>query len=306
MDTEPYLPRLLLWLADERSRRPGETAPSAGFAAGESLPETVVEDLACTLESRGHVALSPSLAATAPEMMLTAAGLAEARRLRTVRHDPSQRIRYAHDAIVRWLFPLRHAGPVSIQAFLSSNGSVFLGDALTRAEIEEAVGYLVAKRLVLAGGQDHYDGGLVSIALTADGIDCATSGGSVTDHLSRTNPGSTINITNSQGVVVGSNSFTQNNTFGFNPAEVGQLASLADLVRQVGPTLGASAEQEAELIHDAELLHDEAIAAAPDQGRLRVATDRMIAGLRSVPQVTGGLTMLINTANQAYQAVFGG
>ncbi|KJS57053.1 hypothetical protein VM98_03035 [Streptomyces rubellomurinus subsp. indigoferus] len=305
MDTEPYLPRLLLWLADEHSRRPGETASAAGFAAFEERPEAEVVELACTLESRGQVALSRNLAATAPEIILTAAGLAEARRLHTVRHDPVQRLRYARDAIVRWLFPLRHAGPVSIRDFLVSNGSVFLGDALAMAEVEEAVGYLVERRLVSASGQDHYVGGPVSITLTADGIDCATSGGSVTDHLSRTTAGPTINITNSQGVVVSSNNFTQNNTFGFNPAEVGQLASLANLVRQIGPTLGASPEQEAELIQGADVLHDEATTAAPDQGRLRRATDRVIAGLKAIPQATGALNMLIENASQAYQAVFG-
>ncbi|MFJ4095146.1 hypothetical protein ACIPYS_26455 [Kitasatospora sp. NPDC089913] len=164
----------------------------------------------------------------------------------------------------------------------------------------------MTKQLVTASGLNQYVTGPAHIALTSDGIDCAISGGSVTDHLGRTQSGPTYNITNGQGMVFGSSNFTQNNTFGFNPAEVSQLASLANLVRQFGPTLGASADQEAELIHDAELLHDEATAAAPDQGRLRATADRVIAGLNSVTQISAGLPLLIDNANQAYQAVFGG
>ncbi|MFJ4095145.1 hypothetical protein ACIPYS_26450 [Kitasatospora sp. NPDC089913] len=123
MDTEPHLQRLLLWLADELVRQPGETAESAGYAAVELLPETTVEDLACTLELRGQAALSRNLARTTPGILLTEAGLTEARRLRASQQDPVQPVRYSRDAIVNWLFPLRRSGPVSIGAFLSTAGS---------------------------------------------------------------------------------------------------------------------------------------------------------------------------------------
>ena len=96
------------------------------------------------------------------------------------------------------------------------------------------------------------------------------------------------------------------NTFGFNPGEVAQLATLAALVQQIGPTLGLPEGETRQLLDGANALQVEAAAAAPDQGRLRRAAEWVSAGLGAASKTTAALTVLVQACHSACSAVFGG
>ena len=127
----------------------------------------------------------------------------------------------------------------------------------------------------------------------------------MSDYLSRQqHTGDTYNITNSSGIVAGSQqSVVQNNSFGFDASA---LAEFATLVRQLAPTLGASSDQQEALTQDVEVLEEAASDDQPEPGRIRAAYLRVQEALGAITTTTAGLTVLVQQGQAAYQAVFGG
>ena len=127
----------------------------------------------------------------------------------------------------------------------------------------------------------------------------------MSDYVSRQlSAGDTYHIAESSGFVAGSqDNVVQNNSFGFDPSELKQFA---DLVMQFAPALGIPAEQQANLIHDAENLADEAASGDLAPGKIRAAYERVQTALEAITTTTAGLTLLAEKGHEAYRAVFGG
>jgi hypothetical protein len=302
MSIDLYLPRLLLWLDDRGREEPSVYTKLAPFAAGEGLDPGFVEDLVTVLEQQGYVQISRGLD-DEPDSLITRPGRAQAQALREQRADPAARLRYAHNAVIKWMFVHHQGSLANLADFMNATESYFLGDHLIDTELVAAVRYLADRRLVAAaGGQDE-------LRLTADGMDCAISGETVSDYLASRSAGShTYNVQNSQGSIIGGQHQTvqQTNSFGFNPTEVSQLVHFASLVRQISPTLDLPEAEHAELVDGAQALELEAAAPTSEQGRLRQAADRVVNALGVASKVTSALTLLIEQGHKAYAAVFGG
>jgi hypothetical protein len=304
MTTAFYLPRLLLWLDQYGRDQPGIYVEPAAFAGDEALDPEFVGNLITLLEQKRYIRVARSLEDKAmPDSLITDRGKAEAQALRERRDDPVARFHYACDALMKWMFGNFKGSHAKVAAFVHAPESSFLGSQLTNQEIIGAVRYLADKEMITA---DSYQQGL---RLTANGIDCVISGVPVNDYLAHQATGGPVyNVTNPQGSIIGGEHQTvnQTNTFGFNPGEVSQLATLAALIQQIGPTLGLPEVEQQELEESAQALALEATAPSHEPGRLRRAADRVTTALGSATQVTTALTMLIDEGQKAYRAVFGG
>lgn len=302
MNTDLYLPRLLLWLDDRGREEASVYTKLIPFAAREGLDSSFVENLVTVLEQEGYVQTARGLD-DEPDTRITNRGKAQAQALRERRADPAARHRYAHNAVIKWMFVYPQGSLTNLVDFMNATESYFLGDHLVDAEFLAAVRYLGEQGLVAADSERP------GLRLTANGMDCAISGATVSDYLASRPAGShTYNVHNPQGTIIGGQHQTvqQTNSFGFNPGEVRQLVDFASLVRQISPTLDLPEAEHAELVDGAEALELEAAAFASDQGRLRQAADRLVKALGAASKVTSALTLLIEQGHKAYTAVFGG
>jgi len=304
MTTAFYLPRLLLWLDQHGREQPGKYVEPAVFAIDDALDPDFVGNLITLLEEKRYILVARSLENKAmPDSLITDRGKAEAQALRERRADRAARFHYASETLMKWMFANFGASRAELAAFAHARESSFLGSQLTGEEIVGAVRYLADKKMLT--GDSHQPG----LRLTADGIDCVTNGISVNDYIvHRATGGPVYNVTNPQGSIIGGEHQTVNhtNTFGFNPGEVPQLATLAALIQQISPTLGLPEAEQQELAEGAQALALEAAAPVHEPGRLRRAADRVTTALSSATRVTAALTMLIEATHKAYSAVFGG
>lgn len=297
-----FLPSLLLWLDQQGRNQPGVYVDPYIFGEVEGLDPDFIDNLITLLEQKRYVQVARGLD-DKPDSLITNQGRAEAQALRERQADPVARLRYAREAILKWLVAKPAEVVADMSDFASMRESSFLGDQLSKGEISRAAQYLDDKGLV------ETDATKPGLRLTASGIDCVTGEISVNEYVARqTTTGTVYNISNPQGGVFGGTHQTvnQTNNFGFNPGEIAQLAALAALVQQIGPTLGLPEAEQHELHEGAQALEAEATAPAPEPGRLRRATDRVMAILGGATQVTVGLTLLIENGRKAYGAVFGG
>ncbi|MFR9726367.1 hypothetical protein ACL02R_23845 [Streptomyces sp. MS19] len=301
LEGDPQLSRLLLWLYESVQQNPGPYVDVKIFAQNEGLPEDDSDNMALQLEKLGLVRIARSLAGGLSEVYPTDDGLLEARRLIALRTDTVERFGNACDVLLRWV--LRVGGrqaAVPALAFLEDPLCSFAGDPLTEAEVLSALDYLrehaLVERVVTDAG--------VAVLITAQGTRCVLAGGTVNDFLSRQpTGGDTYNITGSHGFVAGSQQHVvQNNTFGLDASK---LAEFAQQVRQFAPSLGVSADEQSQLVLDAEVLEEAAATEAPEPGRVQAAFDRLNATLTAIGTATPGLTMLVGAGQSAYQAVFG-
>ncbi|MFH9471224.1 hypothetical protein ACH4LT_28750 [Streptomyces clavifer] len=236
-------------------------------------------------------------------------GLGQVSELRAGRLNGPARMAMLRNSVVLWLYDcyIGDLGPVSTEEFSATDKASFLGQPYRGREVELAVEYLRSVGLI-RGLQVDQSSHLFSPSLTARGIDCAESEKTVSDFL---NPpaagGATFNVRvdGSQNVVVGTQSdFTQNNTSGIDPAVLAQLTHFASLARQGAPSYGLGEEQQVEVERIAGELEVEAGGEAPDRGRLRGLTDRLVAALApAAGTALGGMVMSIG--EQAAQAIAG-
>ena len=298
IESSPHLALLLMWLDAHAQQRPAEYVDVTQFVEEQGLPNADASVLAFQLEQRGLVTIARNLADT-PDAHLTDDGCVEVHRLKQLQQDHAARHRYAADAFLRWLYETAHdQSPVNPAGFFGTPAAYFAGDALSGEELHRAIARLVQARLA-----EQIDTDLSTIAITPDGHECVLSGGTVSDHLNRPQAGDSYTFNDSQGIVAGrGNRVEQTNTFGLDATA---LHTFADAVQQFTPTLGATPDQQAELIHDAELLSEETASEAPEPGRIRVAYQRVLTGLRAITTASAGVALVIQQGEDAYRTVFG-
>lgn len=163
----------------------------------------------------------------------------------------------------------------------------FYGDPLTTEEVGKAFRYLSEQHMVK--GRSAWGGDVLVPTLLARGIECVESGRTVSDFIKpQANVGNVYNtyLPNAQGVIIGEQeNVTQNNSAGIDPTAFVQLAGY---VGQVSSTLNLAEPQRVELERVAQELHGEATSGAPDQGRLRALTDRILEGLSGAAGTIAG------------------
>ncbi|MFJ9469597.1 hypothetical protein [Streptomyces caniferus] len=300
LESDPQRSRLLLWLYESVQQSPSHYVDVRDFARDQGLPEDDSDNMALQLEKLGLVKIARTLAGGLSEVFPTDDGLLEARRLLALRTDAVERFGHACDVLLRWV--LRVGGrqsSVPALAFLEDPLCSFAGDPLTEDEVLSALDYLREHALVERVVTDAE----VAVLITAQGTRCVLAGGTMNDFLSRQPTGDTYNITDSYGFVAGSQQrVVQNNSFGLDASK---LAEFAQQVRQFAPSLGVSAEEQSQLILDAEVLEEAATTDVPEPRRVRTAFDRLNATLTAIGMATPGLTMLVGAGQSAYQAVFG-
>lgn len=302
--TNFYLPRLLLWLDQKRREDPAHHAEPDVFAADEAVEPEFVGNLITILEQRRHIRTAGGIdSPVMPESFITDLGRAEAQRLRELRADPVARTRYARDTLANWLFANFRGLRAEVAVFGQARQSSFLGDQLSSAEILDAVHYLAGQAMASVDLDE------VGIQLMPVGIECVLSGVSVSDYSrQQVAAGDTFIVGTAQGSVLGGQhqTVTQTVSFGFNPNETAQLVNFAALVKQIGTTLDLPEAEHRELQGAADALAHEAESPTPEQGRLRLAAERLVTGLTSATRATTALTMLVEAGHKAYTAVFGG
>lgn len=193
---------------------------------------------------------------------------------------PAARHRYATDNFLRWLYATaQDRRPTDPAAFLGTTAADFAGSALSETELDYALARLTNSALVADAGTQPK-----TVAITLDGIDCVLSGATVSDYLNRTRPGDYYNIA-------------------FDPSALREFAAL---VQQLAPTYGLQPEQQAELVHDAELLGEEADGESAEPGRIRTAYEAVMGRLTQIGTASAALTTTLQQGQQAYSTVFGG
>ncbi|MFG3064820.1 hypothetical protein ACGFYM_40705 [Streptomyces sp. NPDC048231] len=99
----------------------------------------------------------------------------------------------------------------------------------------------------------------------------------MSDHLSRTHPGDYYSITGTNVVAGRQGNVEQHNyNNAFDPSAMREFAAL---VKQLAPVYGVASETEAELIHDAEILADEASSQTAEPGRIQAAYNTVMSRL---------------------------
>ncbi|MEU3466222.1 hypothetical protein ABZ721_40615 [Streptomyces sp. NPDC006733] len=297
IEQDPQLVRLLVWLGE---KSPRQFSAEGHYVEHTGMPVEDVRVLAHTLERDGLIAAMGSMGA-ADSYRVTADGQVELRRLAQLRDEPAARHRYATDAFLRWLYATAHdQHPVQPTGFLDTDQSHFAGGELSGTELHYALARLRHSWLIEEVGIEP-----TTVALTIDGIDCVLSGATVSDYLNRTRPGDYYSITGNTNVVAGSQGKVEqhNHNNGFDPAALREFAAL---VQQLAPVYGLDDAQQADLIHDAEVLGEEASSEAAQPGRISSAYQALMGRLTQIGAATAALTTTIQQGQEAYSTVFGG
>ncbi|MFF4552033.1 hypothetical protein [Streptomyces sp. NPDC001422] len=267
-------------------------------------------DVADVLRRRLLAAELLVLASVMGDVKITPFGLDFVSKLRMKRNNRPARAAALRLALVHWLYEsyLDDGQPESTSQFLSSDRSWFAGQRFSEREILHAVNYLNDAELIKGIQVDQIDH-LVHPSLTSEGVNCAESEKSVSEFLNPPSPsdGTTFNvrIDGSQNVVVGTQSdFTQNNTSGIDPAVLAQLTHFAAAARQGLPSYGLDDPQQIEVEQIAGELEAEAGGDAPDRGRLRRLTDRLVTAL--APAAGSALGGIVTALGEQASAAIGG
>ncbi|MFE7328178.1 hypothetical protein ACFU8W_24985 [Streptomyces sp. NPDC057565] len=293
IEQDPQLVALLIWLGTQSSRG---YANQDAYVSLTGMPPEDVSVLAHALERDGLLA-SPS--ASGELWRITDDGRVELRRLAQLRSDPAARHRYATDTLLRWLYTTAHdQRPTNPATFLTAAESHFAGDALSGTELAYALARLTHSGLVEKIATEPE-----TVAITIDGIDCVLSGATVSDYLNRTRPGDYYSI-NATNVVAGTkgNVEQHNHNNAFDPSA---MREFAELVKQLAPIYGMEPEEEAQLVHDAEVLADEASSETAQSGRIRTAYNALMGALGQIGTTSAALSTTIEQGQQALNTVFG-
>jgi len=181
-------------------------------------------------------------------------------------------------------------------------------------EVNDSALYLVDRGLIVGHYSEsnyrrlHFD----ELTLTTEGLDCIKRDLRIIDYLNdrerrRNEQGDSSIVTNyhisdSQQFVAGSQKeVIQHNQFGL---ELQQIIELAQLVRQVAPTLNLDAQIEAKLVQVAGILEEEATDRPQERGRLRRAGEIMMKILRRAAP-TAARDLLVATAEKALSTIIG-
>ncbi|TXR94526.1 hypothetical protein EAO73_34970 [Streptomyces sp. col6] len=293
IERDPQLVALLIWLGVQSSRG---YANQDGYITLTGMSSEEVSVLAHALERDGLLA-SPS--ASGEIWRITDDGRVELRRLAQLRSDPAARHRYATDAFLRWLYTAAHdQRPTYPTAFLAAAESHFAGEALSGTELAYALARLAHSGLVSKIATEPE-----TVAITIDGIDCVLSGATVSDYLNRTHPGDYYSI-NATNVVAGTRGNVEQHNHN-NALDLSAMREFAELVKQLAPVYGMEPEEEAQLVHDAEILADETSSETAQPGRIRAAYDSVMGALVQIGTTSAALSTTIEQGQQALNIAFG-
>ncbi|WP_208899956.1 hypothetical protein [Streptomyces incarnatus] len=237
-------------------------------------------------------------------------GIRQVSELRAKRRNGPARTAALRQALVLWLYDSytgAEAPPATTEEFGASDRSLFCGQSFSDRETELAVSYLHSVGLI-QGLQVDQSSHLLAPSLTVKGVDCAESEKSVSEFLNppaSSGPTFNVRVDGSQNVVVGTQSdFTQNNNSGIDPAVLAQLTHFATVARQGIPSYGLPEEQQVEVERISNELEAEASGNAPERGRLRQLSDRLMAALApAAGNALGGMVMALG--EQAAHAIAG-
>ncbi|MFD0374564.1 hypothetical protein [Streptomyces sp. NPDC127112] len=126
----------------------------------------------------------------------------------------------------------------------------------------------------------------------------------MSDYLNRTRPGDYYS-SNGTNIVAGSQGKVEqyNHNHAFDPRALREFAAL---VQQLAPTYGLGPTEQAELVHEAEVLDEEASSETAEPGRVRTAYSNVMGRLTEIGVASAALTTTLQQGQQAYTAVFGG
>ncbi|WP_405922196.1 hypothetical protein [Streptomyces sp. NBC_00122] len=185
MTTDRLVDTLLSWAMDESG---GDTTCHLGPNIGVSpvrLPmpdESAVQDAIRGLVSRGWAHVGPRERNAAGDIVfytLTSAGVQEAERRRRALGSRRDRLVYAENAVLTWVFETAEPGcPVELIDFVNSNENSFYGSPLTADEVRAASSNLVGMKMLSATG-----GPLTGVWLQPEGYSCAMSGQPVRSYV---------------------------------------------------------------------------------------------------------------------------
>jgi hypothetical protein len=214
------------------------------------------------------------------DFCITLPGIEAVEEVRRRRSDRPARAAALRLALITWLYGHYVDGttPKTTEEFLGSDDSCYVGEQFTANEVAQAVVYLSDKGLIKGISVDQTVH-LMRPELKDKGVDCAESGKPVSEFLKPQVSGPTfhVQIDGSQNVVVGTQSdFTLNNTSGVDPAVLAQIMHFATLGWQSLPGCGLDEQQQAVAEQLSEEIEAEASSQAPDRGRLRQLTDRLV------------------------------
>ncbi|WP_328335736.1 MULTISPECIES: hypothetical protein [unclassified Streptomyces] len=295
IEQDSQLVEFLIWLGQQPDQ---QFTDEDAYAEGTGMPVEDVRVLAHSLERDGLIDALGAFSA-GESYKVSDDGRVELRRLARLRDQPAARHRFATDAFLRWLYATAHdQSPIDPAGFLGTADSHFSGAELSGTELDYALARLTSSGLI-----ENADTEPKSVALTIDGIDCVLSGATVSDYLNRARPGDYYSITGTN-IVAGSQGKVEqhNHNNGFDSAALREFAAL---VQQLAPVYEVDAAQQAELIHDAEVLSDEASSATPQPGRISSAYHSVMDRLNQIGAVTAALTTTIQQGQAAYSTVFG-
>lgn len=177
--TDRYEPRFLLWLWAKTDGELDIPVSSAGFAARQSIPESVVQAVVDRLRGHALIRTHDGRTDAAPLVSLTADGADHARWLQARRADPAERGRFARNALLGWIFAQSDRRPLRIEEFFDSGEIFFLGEAQSSGEVARTAAYLEEARLIECDGP-LFQGRVGShVSLTQLGVDCVLTGADV-------------------------------------------------------------------------------------------------------------------------------
>ncbi|MFI6530283.1 hypothetical protein [Streptomyces uncialis] len=224
---------------------------------------------------------------------LTHAGQLEARRLLHLRRDPEGRQQHARNGLMSVASRASYSPTIELEAFLTTPEAVMLSEHLSPDEVRAAALYLAEQGLATVHEGDAQHPLQALLTLTQVGIQCAESPLSVKDFLMQNghHPTYTTNIHGGTAQVGSGN--TQNNTFGFDPA---QFADFARQVLTAAPRVDTTDELRAQIVRDAAFLEEESTRPAPEPGRVRRALEGLTDTL--VRHSTDGLAQYLYEAGR--------
>ncbi|MGQ4419721.1 hypothetical protein ACN6LA_007279 [Streptomyces sp. SAS_269] len=236
-------------------------------------------------------------------------GISQVSELRAKRRNGPARTAALRKALVLWLYDscIGAEAPATTEEFGASDRALFFGQPFSDRETELAVSYLHSVGLI-QGLQVDQSNHLLAPSLTVKGVDCAESEKPVSEFLNppaSSGPTFNVRVDGSQNVVVGTQSaFTQNNNSGIDPAVLAQLTHFATVARQGIPSYGLPEEQQVEVERISNELEAEASGDAPERGRLRQLSDRLMAAIApAAGNALGGMVMALG--EQAAHAIAG-
>jgi hypothetical protein len=307
---EQHSTGLLEWLyarsEDQGPDSPGDIGP---YLNEHGLDLHFGHMLVQYLAERGLVQNVSTLGA--PDAMINANGIEAVQRLQARRSNPAERAATLRKWMLLWLdqHEENDENVLDWESFLTSDSINYHDKPFSRRDVTLAAEYLHHHHLITAISVAEASDGMIHPQLTIEGHSCITDyGGNVSEYINRGQRGGNITTNNihmsdsTGNIVVASDNVTQNVNAGLDMTKV---LDFAGFVRQTLPVLNLPDDDQQALGEQAEELHSESTASAPDRGRIRRMIDALMQGLQAAAP-TVAKTMAIDLGAEAIKSITGG